>query len=1412
MRFQKLLYFLQNVGRDPSSLIIEDYLTGLKNRRYFHQYLKSEIAWDSLEKHPVSLLMVDIDYFKRINEQYGHIVGDEVLIYITEILKKISGKKGIPILYAGDKFMLVMPGIKKHNALIAGDDLVRHVNENIFFSSDAGTEIPITLSIGIATAPEDAGDGDGLIRQVNNALFHAKQLGRNRYADAGEVSRQALQYLDSAGIVGRKSQLEQVWKALKKVSDGISRFVIVDGAPGMGKTSFLDTVQRNLGKKKLNPIRIAGAVQESFRPYYLVSYIVMELMNQREDKGIDVLEKMDEKDIVNLSYIIPQLSVDDVPSPENSDQQREEIFKSFLRFLILLVDNRPLILLIDDLDYSDPASLHLIRTIIKEKSVLLFICGTASKEKQTAPKAIPLDLFRSAYSENLGIQDIHLDPLTVEDIEKHINIIFPQINMPQRLIRELVQTARGNPLFIMEILRRMIGEQKIVQSGQKWEILSLEKGYFPKSLEEIVRKKMTSLDDESKIFLDRASVFGESISLSMLTGISDEKSAKIHDFLDQVIAQGIVRSDFTGNDESIRFINKRIQEIVYEGIQPAQKKNIHEQIGNYQEKLYNHNLLPSASLLAYHFKRSDNQEKAKTYEQFEEDRNQRIFNNQEASKYGETDVDDAGINGLDEIGDVPLSSESLLYIPKLFQSILIAIRNTRLYPSGSKSVINAVRQLQQFIEKTFKDTSRVSIIVEKKSILINGQELEVGNFQAIARKIIDFWDRIELKSLTFIKGLTEEELEIFMQKLSHIEQKELISTFWKTFAKEKKLIHIRPRQIKYAKIEDETEGALPEPLADVSEPATYEHHSVESESYQGLDDADIKPIKRVIAALLSTYSKFKLYPAHGPVAKKAIEKAMAVLADYFKRQSALSIARVEASFLVNGVKMNPAGFEKMADGLVQFLKDTKLNSITFINIISETDLLEFFSASSQPPAEDTGITFWQELAEAKQISGILFNQRIYGVLDEGQGDSGEEDKTETDDEMEKIKESSLKDLDMETVPDLLRKLYLSGDKKKALAVIKRFCQEYQALDEAGRKSLLDIFETILKPEAWRPGPGYIKFVLKSTISLFDDETNSELIAKAADLFHFCSEMFILFGEYELAAWVFSLLQSMGNAAEPSGPMGGVHVFEKSMDQKIIDVIAQDLKSESHDRQQGAYQLLSSMGKGILPFLIDIIKRESNIRVRRMVAELMKSKGQEGADLLKKSIMDESRPEYRARILDVIDSVTTDCIMELTDTLSDNADVVRRSAFRLAERLNTQQTIGLLMEFAQEESPELAVPAINSLGKLNVKAAADLLILRLKGSDIKEVRVAACRAMGQIAAPSFIAPLENLLKPKRRLFFKKREEIPVKVAAVYALSQIPGQGAARVLATLSDDSDFRIQEVLKKLSSRSEKIKSAKSQT
>ena len=132
MKYQKFLYFIQNVGRDPSALIFEDYLTGLNNRRFLLHYLKHNIDWDALDQRPVSLLMVDIDYFKRINEQYGHAIGDQVLIHIAGILKSISREKAIPSLYAGDIFMLLLPGLNKQDAVkMAAEVFQREVGQSL---------------------------------------------------------------------------------------------------------------------------------------------------------------------------------------------------------------------------------------------------------------------------------------------------------------------------------------------------------------------------------------------------------------------------------------------------------------------------------------------------------------------------------------------------------------------------------------------------------------------------------------------------------------------------------------------------------------------------------------------------------------------------------------------------------------------------------------------------------------------------------------------------------------------------------------------------------------------------------------------------------------------------------------------------------------------------------------------------------------------------------------------------------------------------------------------------------------------------------------------------------------------------------------------------------------------------------
>ena len=1389
MKYQKLLYFLQNVGRDPSSLMQEDYLTGLKNRRFLLQFLKKQVDWSALDAHPLSLLIVDIDHFKRINDQYGSSVGDQVLVHLAKILKKVAGKSGLPVLNAGDEFMVLLPDSKKHMALIAAEKLIEQVQENPFFSSDAATEIPVTLSIGVATAPDDAADGKELLSQAKNGLYHAKQAGRNRFIDVGEVSRHALQYLDSASVAGRKFQFVQVNEALKKFKDGISQFVIIDGATGMGKTRFLDVLCRNLEKTPLNVVRVSGVNQESFRPYYLISYIVMALMNQREDRGVSLLESLDEKDRQRLANILPQIGEVDLTGQEIDEKQREAIFRSFSMFFVTLVEDGRLAVLIDDMDYSDPASLHLLRVVMRERSLALFICGTATENATARPKTIPLTLFRSAYSDILGIVDIEMTPLDIGDIEQHVKVVFPEIELPQRFVRELAEVSKGNPLFVEEILRKMINDQKIVRSGHRWKVMQLEKGYFPRSFEEIIRSKIMALDKDSQRFLDCAAAFGETISLSMLTGVSEEKSAMVHDFLNRIIDKGLLRSDFAENDETVRFLSKRIQDVIYDNIRPEQKKSLHAQIGDYQEKLYQHNLLPSAAFLAHHYKRSDNPAKADVYEDYQRKINQKIFNDQEVARYA---VDEQSGGGADEIGDVPLSEESLKYIPKLLQSMLVAIRNARLYPPDSKSVVNSFHQLKQLADKLLVDVARVSIIAEKNNILVNGQMIPVGNFQSIAQKIIDFWDRLQIKSLTFVKGIDERELHLVFLNICRLEPKEITPHYWEKFVNAHQLTRIFPRQVRY------TQKEAPE-LQTSQEPGNAEMEALTA--YQELDDAGSGDIQRIISALLSAHSKLRLYPAQGPVAKEAAGHVMAVLSAFFEKQPVLNIARIENSLLVNGVKLDVSGFETMAAGFVKFLSDVKLNSVTFLSKVNLADMLAFLSAVADVSEKEVDNAFWQEIAEKKQINGILFDQRTYEISGERPGESDMAPGAVVDAVLmakeEEVPENRDEKLDIDTFPEQVRDLFLSGDRNGAAAQLHIFCDQYKIMDDTGRNRFLDIFDRMIHPLDWRPGVSYLKFILDQVIPLFDGEKSMDLNCRAGELLFDCGELFLLHGDYSLGTWIFVKLQKFSGTGASLVFQADTAV-DRSLDPRLIEVVMDDLKSEDPALQQGAFQLLSSLGTWTVPFLIDTVKRESNMRARRLAVDLIRHKGDAAVEMFKKSLMTESRPEYRARILDVIDSVTIDLMAELRDTLSDTADVVRRAAFRLAERLNTPAVFGLVRELAREADADVAVPAIQLLGKYHPEGTIEMLSGILSQSDDREILVATCRAMGQIADAAFVPALENILMPRRRLIFLKKTDTAVRVAAVYALSRINDIRVVPILRSLADDSDQRVREALKSI--------------
>jgi diguanylate cyclase (GGDEF)-like protein len=155
-----------------------DGLTGLNNRRYFFLLAAKEMRRSVRFKKNLSLLMVDLDYFKEINDTYGHQVGDNVLKHLGHLIRESLREIDIAGRYGGDEFAILMPETSEQNAEILGNRIREKIRENIFLT-EAG-KVRFTASLGLASRREEHKTFEDLMEAADRALYQAKRSGRDR--------------------------------------------------------------------------------------------------------------------------------------------------------------------------------------------------------------------------------------------------------------------------------------------------------------------------------------------------------------------------------------------------------------------------------------------------------------------------------------------------------------------------------------------------------------------------------------------------------------------------------------------------------------------------------------------------------------------------------------------------------------------------------------------------------------------------------------------------------------------------------------------------------------------------------------------------------------------------------------------------------------------------------------------------------------------------------------------------------------------------------------------------------------------------------------------------------------------------------------------------------------------------------
>lgn len=161
------------------TLSITDPLTHLHNRRHLMEMVEKEFQRASRKGAHLSLIILDIDYFKKVNDTYGHQEGDRVLTILADIVRRRLRSYDLAARYGGEEFVLLLPETPVHEALPIAERLRLEVQEHVFDGSLQGQVI--TISLGVATYPSPRIESiDSLFRQADEALYRAKQSGRNR--------------------------------------------------------------------------------------------------------------------------------------------------------------------------------------------------------------------------------------------------------------------------------------------------------------------------------------------------------------------------------------------------------------------------------------------------------------------------------------------------------------------------------------------------------------------------------------------------------------------------------------------------------------------------------------------------------------------------------------------------------------------------------------------------------------------------------------------------------------------------------------------------------------------------------------------------------------------------------------------------------------------------------------------------------------------------------------------------------------------------------------------------------------------------------------------------------------------------------------------------------------------------------
>lgn len=605
------------LGKKRTNMLVYDTLTGLYNNVFMNMRLEAGISESKATGDRTSVLLLGIDNFKTINQRFGFVTGDKVLKEFGLWLEQAIDNQGVVARYRGDEFLILCDKTDGKTAMQRVQELLKKIHSELMLTTENNVQLQINCSAGIAQFPGDGEEPQELIDQASLGLRQAKAKGGSQAFWLKQVQTlTALSPVHSFDIfVGRKNELEKLEREFDKTLNAQGHPFCIIGDTGIGKKRLLEEFRRRLTGKDL--IFLQGRFFESSQaiPYKTIYESLHAHLSIILEDGIDSMRE--------LFGTIADRIVKDFQEGESfrffnatvqngGDKEKYATFDYLTKIFLGLSKEHPVVLSLGDMEWADPLSLEFLSYLNQnsKQSRLLFVgCGRTESLADKHPLRVWL---RNMSRE--GCETISLQPLSEPEVEQMVEAVFNRIVFPPSLIKMLYRETKGNPYFLVEMIRSLLDEGNINFRDGVWRCAEMESIPAPRSIIDALEARLSNLDQELLDLFAKAAVIGEEFTFELFAKITKMEEDELLENIDVALkAQILKEKASSGNDESYIFYPSALQKVLYARLNRRLRRTLHTQVGETLEKQNKSNPARAANDLAYHFHSAGDYQRSMKY-------------------------------------------------------------------------------------------------------------------------------------------------------------------------------------------------------------------------------------------------------------------------------------------------------------------------------------------------------------------------------------------------------------------------------------------------------------------------------------------------------------------------------------------------------------------------------------------------------------------------------------------------------------------------------------------------------------------------------------------------------------------------------------------------------------------------------